>query len=215
MKKNKLLEDNMKKILSIILAAIMLVTMSFSLVACGGEEQGNQPASDGKVTYTVTVVDENGKPMKGAEITFSPAGSMDIPFDTEDNGTVSYKTAKALTAKLTGIPSGYKSAQLNKDIIFDDNGNATIVLSKMPDFVVKVVYQHDNPVAGVEVQMCDKVCVPYANPTDANGVTTHGYMEGNFHVQLISLPDGYTVDNMEDTYDFIGNEVVIEVTKVN
>jgi len=204
----------MKKILSIILAAIMLVTMSFSLVACGGEEQGNQPASDGKVTYTVTVVDENGKPMKGAEITFSPAGSMDIPFETEDNGTVSYKTAKALTAKLTGIPSGYKSAQLNKDIIFDDNGNATIVLSKMPPYVVKVVDQDGNPVAGVKVQMCDKYCVSFNAPTDANGQTSTDYREGNFRAQILELPEGYTVDDLDDYYEFTGNEVIIEVEKI-
>ena len=42
----------MKKILSFILVAIMLVTMSFALVACNDEEQGGgEQGGDGKVKY--------------------------------------------------------------------------------------------------------------------------------------------------------------------
>ena len=203
----------MKKILSFILVAIMLVTMSFALVACNDEEQGGgEQGGDGKVKYTVTVVDEDGNPMKGATITFSPAGSMDIPFETEADGVVSYKTAKTVTAKLTGIPTGYKSAQLNKEISFDANGNATVTLTKMPDYIVKVVDQDGNPVAGVSLQMCDKFCVSFPK-TDANGQTSTKYQEGNFHVVITAVPDGYDADTTVE-YDFVGNELTIEITKI-
>ena len=204
----------MKKILSFILVAIMLVTMSFAFAACDDEEQGgSEQTGDGKVKYTVTVVDENGNPIKGATITFSPEGSMDIPFETEAEGVVSYKTAKTVTAKLTEIPTGYKSAQLNKEISFDANGNATVTLTKMPDYIVKVVDQDGNPVAGVSLQMCDKFCVSFPK-TDANGQTSTGYQAGNFHVVITGLPDGYSVDNISEEYDFVGNELTIEITKL-
>ena len=201
----------MKKILSIILAAIMLLTMGLSLVSCG-DAQGTEQPKDEKKTYTVTVVDEEGNLMDGVEITFSPKGSLSMPLKTED-GKASYKTDKALTASVTGVPFGYKCD--NKAISFDENGNATITLSKMPPYTVKVIDQDGNPVAGVWVQMCADMCVPFRNPTDENGVTSAPYADGDYQANITGLPDGYTVDDMDTYYDFTDGEVTIEVTKVN
>ena len=198
----------MKKILSIILAAIMLLTMGLSLASCDGE-QGTEQPKDEKITYTVTVVDEEGNPISGAEVTFNG-----VPWDTDAEGKAKYKTDKKVTAEITYVPSGYKY-DTSKKISFDENGNATVTLAKMPPYIVKVVDQDGNPVAGVWVQMCANACIPFSKPTNESGETSAPYVEGEYRANITELPKGYTVDNIGDYYDFVDGEVTVEVTKTN
>ena len=211
----------MKKILSLILVLVMML----SIVACGGKDKTpdtnddeQQGTTDTKVTYVVTVVDTDGKAVEGAVVSFTTKGGSPIPFPTDSEGKASYKTAKEVTAAVTAVPSGYEYAKLNQKIEFDKDGKATITLTKKAEkapYTIKVVDQNGNAVAGVKVQMCDDagLClIPTA--TNEEGIATYKYQEGNFHVLINTLADGYTVDDMSVYYYFTGREVTIEITKI-
>ena len=63
--------------------------------------------------------------------------------------------------------------------------------------------------------MCDDagLClIPTA--TNEEGIATYKYQEGNFHVLINTLVDGYTVDDMSVYYYFTGREVTITITKI-
>ena len=93
-------------------------------------------------------------------------------------------------------------------------GNGDVQPETKVTYTVTVVDQDGNPVAGVKVQMCDDsgLClIPTA--TNDEGIATYKYQEGNFHVLLNTLVDGYTVDDMSTYYYFEGREVTIEITK--
>lgn len=204
----------------VILAIVLLVTLlpgNGDKGSQGGEgEQQGTPET--KVSYVVTVVDEAGNPVSGAVVSFTAKGGSPIPFPTDAEGKASYKTAKEITAAVTAVPSGYEYAKLNQKIDFDQDGKATITLTKKAEeapYVIKVVDQNGNAVEGVKVQMCDDagLClVPTA--TNEEGIATYKYQEGNFHVLLNTLVDGYTVEDMSVYYYFTGREVTIEITKI-
>ena len=211
----------MKKILSLILVLVMML----SIVACGGKDKTpdtndgeQQSTTDTKVTYVVTVVDTDGKAVEGAVVSFTTKGGSPIPFPTDSEGKASYRTAKELTAAVTAVPSGYEYAKLNQKIDIDKDGKATITLTKKAEeapYVIKVVDQSGNAVEGVKVQMCDDagLClIPTA--TNEEGIANYKYQEGNFHVLINTLVDGYTVDDMSVYYYFTGREVTITITKI-
>ena len=211
----------MKKILSLILVLVMML----SIVACGGKDKTpdtnddqQQGTTDTKVTYVVTVVDTDGNAVEGAVVSFTTKGGSPIPFPTDSEGKASYKTAKELTAAVTAVPSGYEYAKINQKIDFDKDGKATITLTKKAEeapYVIKVVDQNGNAVEGVIVQMCDDagLClIPTA--TNEEGIATYKYQEGNFHVLINTLVDGYTVDDMSVYYYITGREVTITITKI-
>lgn len=211
----------MKKILSSILILAMLLTASVCLFACNGDDEGNEGGGEGngepvKINYTVTVVDNEGNPVRGAKLTFSPKGAAAIPFPTDVEGKASYKTDKELTVKVTEIPEAYEYDKLNVEQSFDSEGKLTITLTKRAPFVIKVVDQDGNPVAGVKVQMCDSagLCkIPVT--TDENGEGFYDFQEGDFHAQLTNgAPNGYSVEDPDRYYDFEDGVATIRLTKI-
>ena len=206
----------------VILAIVLLVTLlpgNGDKGSQGGEggQQGTTD-TDTKVSYVVTVVDTDGNAVEGAVVSFTTKGGSPIPFPTDSEGKASYKTAKEVTAVVTAVPSGYEYAKLNQKIDFDKEGKATITLTKKAEeapYVIKVVDQNGNAVEGVKVQMCDDagLClIPTA--TNEEGIATYKYQEGNFHVLINTLVDGYTVDDMSVYYYFTDREVTITITKI-
>lgn len=105
------------KLLLILLAACM----ALSLCACGDTSAGDtqpptgteeptptgKPVDDGKVTYTVTVTDENGDPVVGAVVQLCE-GSTCKPAATDADGKAMYRTAEAdYKVSVTQAPEGY------------------------------------------------------------------------------------------------------------
>lgn len=215
----------MKKIVALILTAVMLMSMSAMLFACNNDNQPDQGTNEGnndnketKVNYTVTVTDTDGNPIKGAVITFSPKGSMSVPFSTDEEGKASYKTNKEMTAVVTSVPKGYECAQLGKSLSFDQDGKASVVVSKVEVelyFIIKVVDEEGNPISGVIVQMCDDggSCRKPVTTGD-DGTAGYAYESGSFHAQLTQLPDGYTVDDVAKYYIFENGVATITLTKL-
>ena len=206
----------MKKIISIILAASMLLSLSLCLFSCGDDS-----TDGGVVNYTVTVVDGAGNPVKGVVITFTEEGGEPAMKVTKSEGVVSFESDKKVSAKITSIPTGYKNDLVNKAISFDKDGKATVTLEKEQGTVTKETYtilvidQNDDPVVGVAVQMCsDNGCLG-AMVTNEEGKATYNQTPDNFKAQLNDWPEGYTVDDPDAKYEFVDGVATIVLTKVN
>lgn len=76
-------------------------------------------------------------------------------------------------------------------------------------YTVKVVDERDTPVAGVVVQWCLDTCFP--GVTNAEGVAQYTAPEADYHVQINSVPSGYTADTQEYTYEAGSYELTITI----
>ena len=202
----------MKKILSLVLVFAMMLC----LVACNDKDKtdkGNNPPADEKTTYVVTVVDSEGNPIPGVHVTFCPKGGTEFPWNTEADGKATQKSSKEMTARIDKVPTGYEFDKLGQTLEFDSEGKLTVTLTARAPFVVKVVDQDGNPVAGVVVQVCnDSTCVPMGS-TDANGEAKRPSMNGSYAAKITELPDGYSVEDIEAYYDLVDGKVTITITK--
>jgi hypothetical protein len=202
----------MKKILSLILVFAMMLC----LVACNDKDntdKGNNPPADEKTTYVVTVVDSEGNPIPGVNVTFCPKGGTEFPWNTEADGKATQKSSKEMTARIDKVPTGYEFDKLGQTLEFDSEGKLTVTLTARAPFVVKVVDQDGNPVAGVVVQVCnDSTCVPMGS-TDANGEAKRPSMNGSYAAKITELPDGYSVEDIDAYYDLVDGKVTITITK--
>ena len=106
-----------------ILLVILALCMVFALCACGkpaanGSDETPAPSStnetteetteadDGKVTYTVTVVDEAGKPVVGAFVQLCLEAC--IPALTDAQGVATYNLEEAdYKVSFVSMPAGY------------------------------------------------------------------------------------------------------------
>lgn len=216
----------MKKIISTILVACMILSLSICLLSCNGGGEGsdntnsNNNQTTGKVTYTVTVVDNNGNPVKDAQIFLSPEGGVAFPMPTDNSGKVSYKTDKKLTASVLSVPDGYEYADLNTSLTFDANGAVTVVVTKVEitgtDYVIRVVDQNGDAVVGAKVQMCEAanegIClVPIT--TDDKGEAVYTVEEKAYKAAITSLPAGYELVS-DDYVQFVDGVATITVNKI-
>lgn len=203
----------MKKIISIILAASMLLSLSICLFSCGGDD-----TDGGVVNYTVFVVDDARNPVKDVVITFTEEGGEPAMKFTKSEGVVSFESDKKVSAKITSIPDGYKKDSVNKAISFDKDGNAVVTLEKEQGGVTKETYtiiavdQHGNPVKGVAVQMCsDSGCLGTVL-TGADGQATYTVApDDTFKVQVNDVPDGYAIP--VDKIPFIDGVATVVLAK--
>ena len=206
----------MKKITSIILAVVMLLSVSVCLFSCGGDE------NDGKPTYTVVVVDGAGNFVKDVVITFTEEGGEPAMKFTKSEGTVSFESDKKVSAKITVIPDEYKQDLVNTAISFDEDGLATVTLEKVQGGVAKETYtiiavdQNGDPVEGVAVQMCaDSGCLG-TMVTDTEGKAVYVQTpDDTFKVQINDWPEGYILENPDAKVPFVDGVATIVLTKVN
>ena len=138
------------------IAFILILVISITLCACrsisgGGDvppstaatdskpttnpsvPNGSIPSvDDGKVTYTVTVVDEAGNGVPGVKIQFCDAESCRIPVTTNADGKVVQNyAASEYHITLTSIPEGYTSAET--EFYFNGETELTVVLTAVSE----------------------------------------------------------------------------------
>ena len=214
----------MKKILSLILILTLALSTAFSLVACsndnGGENNDNGAENNGNENtgYTVTAVTEDGIPVRGVKVSVKTASGMQLPFTTDSEGKATFSMDGVTSVTVTEVPSGYNYSKVGVEQSFDADGGFKVTLSEIPPYVVYVVDEDGNPVSGVTIKVCDdsNLCLKPAT-TGADGKASFNYVEGSFHAMINgadALPDGYTVDDLDETYDFVDNETTIVLVKV-
>ena len=227
----------LKKLLSLLLVLSMLLTLSISLVSCDDKDEdngkgennsdknddkndGDEPEVPAKVTYTVTVVDEDGNPVKGVALNFAPKGGTVFPLKTDASGVAGYVTDKELTVTVLAVPAAYDYDKLGQSQSFDADGKLNIVLTKKVEtgtkYTIIVVDQNGAPVVGAKVQMCESenegICLVPVD-TNENGEGIYTVEEKGYKAAITFLPEGY--EKISDDYTYFDNYVAkIVVNKV-
>lgn len=102
---------------------VMTLCLVFALCACDNADKGNDTTAgttagttettaatvdDGKVTYTVKVVDEGGNPIQGAMVQLCMETCL--PGMTDAEGVATYKVVEAdYKVSFVSMPAGYTS----------------------------------------------------------------------------------------------------------
>lgn len=135
----------MKRILALLMAAMML---SGLLCGCGnGDDPAEsttpsttqpsqqiilpsfttKPQNDGKVTYTVTVLDQNNNPVPGVAIQFCSGENCKLPSNTDENGVLVQKyPAAEYYITLIELPAGYTAEETK--FYFGEETELTVVI---------------------------------------------------------------------------------------
>lgn len=139
-----------------ILTLVLMMCMVFTFVACGdnnttngdndnvnneqnenedeadnneNEENNSDEAEDGKVTYTVTVTDEDGNPISGAMVQVCDAGNCYAPAKTDENGVVTFSLTESdeYKTKLLANPEGYEAVETDY-VYFEGETEVTLTV---------------------------------------------------------------------------------------
>ena len=145
---------NTKRIFALLASVLALCTL-MSFVACDGTENGTDgetttqaatqaptqnettkepadeqttQADDGKVTYTVKVVDANGAPVKDVAVQFCDDNGCRMPVATNAEGIVTLTdNASNFHITIASVPAGY--AADSNEYYFDDETMLTVTLT--------------------------------------------------------------------------------------
>ena len=132
-----------------LLIAVLALSLAMSLCACGGDDSAADatepsvvatvpqtepvketeelPADDGKITYTVSVVDENGNPISGAMVQLC----LDtcLPGMTDASGAAVFNVEEAnYKVSFLTLPAGYTYSTEEQEFYFE-NGSTEITLT--------------------------------------------------------------------------------------
>ena len=120
-----------------LIAAMMVLAVSLTLCACGGKteepaettaapvvtetpvQQTEAPAEETVGGYTITVVDENGKPIAGAMVQMCK--DTCYPGFTDENGVVKFDLAQDdYKVSFLALPDGYTYVDEAQEFYFED-----------------------------------------------------------------------------------------------
>ena len=81
-------------------------------------------------------------------------------------------------------------------------------------YTVTVTDKDGNPIAGVQIQMCDSKGCRMPQGTGADGTVTFDYETSDFHVLIAAAVEGYVVDTTEEYFfENGGKELTIVLEK--
>lgn len=140
-------EENAMKYMKLLLALALVLCMAMSLCACGndsketnpsdqtpaattkGTEDTTAPVDTGKVTYTVTVVDQDGNPIAGAMVQMCKDAC--VPGMTNENGVAEYSLAEdAYKVSFLSIPAGYTYSSDVTEFYFENGAHELTITLK-------------------------------------------------------------------------------------
>lgn len=202
------------------LFAILAVAAMIAAVLCGcsNDGTGDTTAAPSAVTYSVTVVDQNGNAVPNVVVQFTDEnGSTDLAV-TGANGAASVESEAVMkNAVLGSIPEGYSSTVTEFSFGNEIDLRVTLTAEEATDnsvtYTVTVVDQNNAPVTNVILQFCDEENCKLPMATDENGVVTATYEDSEYHVTLTELPDGYSSEVTEFYFEN-GTELTIVLTAV-
>lgn len=160
----------MKRIISILLCAIMLVGAVSVLASCGG---GSEEPNTFK--YSVTVVDGEGAPVANAQVSFinKDTGKKKL-VATDKSGVAVYESETELNLEVSIFSANGYEIDPTKTYTLTDNAVTVTVAKKSQGaketYTVYVKDASGNAVAGANVHICDNdgICLTPVL-TDADG----------------------------------------------
>ena len=197
----------MNKIISLLLALVMLTGVLTMAISCGDETpdptpDGDQTPGDGSngdeekgEEYILTIHDINGNPLANITVQFKYGDEETIAMTSGEDGKVSARIDTTEDVTVNVVNPGEYGIPEARDRKFKSN-ELTIVMPQM--VTVKTVDEDGNPVADVAVQICHSVCLsPIA--TDGSGEINKGIIpKAPLKVSIISGPEGYVIPDEID-----------------
>ena len=134
--------------------AVLMLCMVFAFAACGNkggdanddnkpnveneennnennenENEGNEDVEDGKISYFVTVTDEDGNPIAGAMVQVCNEGNCFAPVTTNEEGVAEFRLEESdeYKAKLMTNPAGYEAVETDY-VHFDGETELTLTV---------------------------------------------------------------------------------------
>ena len=96
----------------------------------------------------------------------------------------------------------------------DADTTAEVTEAVVSGYKVTVTDKDGNPIAGVQIQMCDSVGCRLPSATGADGTVTFNYDPSDFHVLIAAPVEGYAVDTTEEYwFENGGKELTIVLEK--
>ena len=116
----------MKKIVMLLL----VLAMALSLQACGSEKNSDTEGAAGDADYTVTVLDEEGRPVSGAMVQL--CSQICAPGVTDEKGVAGFQLPRDdYKVSFLVLPEGYVNDV--QEFYFEEGSSAlTITLTKTP-----------------------------------------------------------------------------------
>ncbi len=167
---------------------------TFKFLASFEAGEGTKVEKIEKIDYTVTVIDEAGKPLKNVAVWLNKDGHT-ASAKTDDKGIVTMNLEKGTYSGSISVPEGY-TLENNSFELTEAKPTATVKLAKAVDtrveYTVKAVDPEDQPVAGVEILILGTG----SDVTDQDGTVTFKLEPGNYSVLTGTLPAGFTCSEM-------------------
>lgn len=172
----------MKRTISLILAALMLVASLCTLIACDGDNGGGGGEQPSAKTYKVTVVDDSDAPVSGAKVKLLNAetGKLAKILTTDASGVATYTPDEGVAVKAQLFQAEDYIFDATKTYDFPENGELKISIEKKTTlketYTVYVVDADGNAVEGAYVHICRKgdteICLS-GMYTDAEGKVSY------------------------------------------
>ncbi len=205
-----------------VIAVCLLICVLSLTCACNKKqdpaenETDTSEATSSTATYTITVVDQNNTPIKGAIVELYVGNNCEALALTKANGVVSFAdtdranyTVKVSCSGYTGEASYRFAANSTEMTVQLTSAQA----STKTTYTVKLIDTNNQPIVGTDVQLCvgDLCRLPQA--TNADGVATFELDPDNYTVKIPNL-QGYVI---EAYYTFPSNstELTIQLTPAN
>ncbi len=218
---------NFKKILSLVLALSMVLSLGLILASCGGDTECTEhtdansdgkcdtcgaavetEGGDDKTAYTVILKDANNQPVAGATLTLATRGftSETLTTDAEGKATASLKAVGYVKAKVLTVPDGY--IRPTDEVQFDDNKTEltiSVALDTRVAHTITLVDGEGNAISGVLVQICEGgVCqTPVTTDKDGKAVIRFNPSGEELKARVLSVPTGYAYPDGVDSEGYI------------
>ncbi|MBQ8583111.1 MAG: hypothetical protein IJ488_00675 [Clostridia bacterium] len=225
---------SLKKILSLILALMMLFTSAFALASCSddgdnsgdgtsGSGSGDGGSAGGSADFTYTVYVKSGnKGIAGADVLFTNlADSTDkklVSTDSNGRAKITTEVETEFSATVTRLPVDYRGDDPfipETKTLVDGTATFTYTAVDLPDWTVTVLDPDGNAIAGVVIQMCSGSNCFMPKTTGEDGkVVFADFVTAEYHVQINSMPSGYSYPEGKDAddYYYFDGETSITIT---
>lgn len=180
----------------VLLTALLLALGVCALAAC------NDNTESGKTTYSVVVTMPDDSPVAGVKVTWKKYSAYEATTDAAGRASITLPTDE-YEIGLDLLPSGYTYAPVKADASRKD---VEIVLEeKTIEYTVTVLYPDGKGVENVRLELCvtgnSGMCIPFPDPTNAEGKTSCKIPENKYHAKILAgLPDGFTYEQDGNGY---------------
>lgn len=157
-------------------------------------------------TAQIKVIDQNGDVVQDASVSFGGlTGTTNaegiINFESLEPGRYNYS--------VTNVPSSYYNSS-EEQVIDIEEGSAfetEIKVEKLPEtgaVTIQITDNNNQSVAGVELRINHETVT-----TDNDGkVTVENLEVGSYPYEIISIPDGFEIDQLKGEFGIVANETI-------